>query len=312
MDKKKVAVLYYGIHQNYAFEECFLNFKKMIIEPNSNEYDFDFFFHRYIDKKGWYPWKNSRKINTNSMKINYDFINNVVKPKCFFEEPIIDFTDKKFHKILGDNLIYKDNLLYDTKNKNYVVYNAISRHYSIFKVNLIKNMYEKKNNLNYDLIITQESNNYFFEKLIINKINKNILNILGYWDFNKKIPTIFKTKGSGYLMPNSFYDVFIISNKELTNKYCNLYLYLKFYLSLPIQTCPYKNYDYHQPGYNVWKHIQLNKIIFKKINIISGLLRIDGVKINLHMCPDDKLYLVNCYERTDGLKLSKNAIDYIN
>lgn len=308
---KKVAVLYYGIHNNYCFKECFYNFKKMIIKPNSDKYDFDIFMHQYTNKEGWYPYKNSDKINKNSLDIDYNFIKKIVKPKMYKEEPIIDFTDSKYNKILGDNLIYKYDMMFDTKKKIYIVYNFISKNYSVYKVNMLRKYYENKHNIKYDLVMVLNTNLYFFEKLIIDNYNYNILSVLGYWDFKKKFPTVFKHKSSGHYKPEGIYDTFYLSNSKIIDIYCSIFFYLKFYYSLPIQTCKYKKFNYHQAAYLVWKHLTLNKISFKKINIISGIYRLDGVKINEAMCPDDKLNLVNTYDRTDGFKLSKDARDYI-
>lgn len=307
--KKKVAVLYYGIHQNYCFNECFLNFKKMVIEPNSDKYEFDIFMHRFIDKNTWYPWKNSDKINKDSMNIDYKFINDVVKPKIFKTEPIIDFIQEKYYKILGDKFVYKYNLIYDTEKKLYIIYNTISRAYSIYKINKLKNIYQNNNNIKYDIVIVQESNTYFFEKLLINNYNTNILNISGYW--NKKVPNIFNTKESNNFMPKGLYDIFLLSNNDIINIYSKFFYCLKFYYTLPIQTCNYMKFNYHQHGYLIWKHIKLNKIKFEKINLILGIYRVDGVKINLETCPNN-INLVNVYERKDGLKLSDDARDYIS
>ena len=70
-------------------------------------------------------------------------------------------------------------------------------------------------------------------------------------------------------------------------------------------------FNYHQHAYLVWKHIKLNKIKFEKINLILGIYRVDGVKINLQICPNN-INLVNVYERKDKLKLSKDARNYIS
>jgi hypothetical protein len=47
----------------------------------------------------------------------------------------------------------------------------VSRCYSIMQVNNIKNKYKKDKNINYDIVILQESYNYYFDELKLDKIN---------------------------------------------------------------------------------------------------------------------------------------------
>ena len=167
---KNVAVLYYGIHQGYCFNECFLNFKEKVIEPNKKEYNFDIFMHRwvYVDShKDWLPWYNSDRINDESIKIDEDFLFKEVKPKIIKKEPFIDFTLKEYNNQIGENYFYEYNLLKSKKSKKYIIYNMVSRCYSIMQVNNIKNKYEKDNNINYDIVILQESYNYYFDELYL-------------------------------------------------------------------------------------------------------------------------------------------------
>ena len=248
---KNVAVLYYGIHQGYCFNECFLNFKEKVIEPNKKEYNFDIFMHRwvYVDShKDWLPWYNSDRINDESIKIDEDFLFKEVKPKIIKKEPFIDFTLKEYNNQIGENYFYEYNLLKSKKSKKYIIYNMVSRCYSIMQVNNIKNKYEKDNNINYDIVILQESYNYYFDELKLYKINLNILNICGLWPKNLIVPKFFKTQCAGYKMKGGIHDILVIGNSEKINLFCNLYNKLNLYLELPLLKTEYKDYNYHQSG----------------------------------------------------------------
>lgn len=313
---KKVAVLYYGLHQGYCFNECFLNFQKAVIEPNKDEYTFDIFMHRWIEDKNtkdWLPWYNSDKVNKKAFSIDKDFLKSVVKPKVLKCEPFIDFSKKEYHKILGvDDCVYKYNQLYSKKLKKYIIYNVISREYSINKVNELRKKYENDNNFKYDIICILESNTYLFQKINLKTFNIDILNIWGFWPFEKKIPNYFKTKAAGHIQVKGIYDCIVISNNLNIDKFCSLFDNLNKYTHRELPKCDYKKFDYLQNGYLKYIHLNEMEIQFKNIELIGGILRYDGVKININICPQDKLELVNSCQRKDGKKLSKDARDYID
>lgn len=312
---KKVAVLYYGLHQGFCFNECFLNFQKAVIEPNKHEYNFDIFIHRWIEDKNtknWLPWYNSVKINKSSINIDREFLNSVVKPKVLECEPFIDFSKKEYHEILGaDDFIYKYNQLYSKKLNKYIVYNDASRYYSVKKVNDIRKKYETENNIKYDNIIILNSQAYLFEKFMLDKLDMSFFNVWGFYPFDKKIPKYLKCKESGYIRIKSLNHIIIVSNNDLINKYCSCFDNLHKYYKKELPKCKYYNFNYLQPGYMKYLHLTEMNIPFKNIELLGGRYTFDGVKITFNLCPLDKFNLINSCTRKDGIVLSKDARDYI-
>jgi hypothetical protein len=310
---KNVAVLYYGIHQGYCFNECFLNFKEKVIEPNKKEYNFDIFMHRWVyddSHKDWLPWYNSDRINDESIKIDEDFLLKEVKPKIIKKEPFIDFTLKKYNDQIGENYFYEHYLLKSKKSKKYIVYNMVSRFYSIMQVNNIKNKYEKDKNINYDIVVLQESYNYYFDELKLDKINLNTLNICGLWPKNLIVPTFFKTISAGYKTGGFIHDILVIGNSEKINLFCNLYNKLNLYLELPLLKTEYKDYNYHQSEYIIYNYLEDLSIKYKRFGFLVGIFRKNGVKLTINQVPFDKLRLVNLFDR-QYKKMPKDARDYI-
>ena len=157
MKKYKVAILYYGIHPNYCFNECFLQLKKKLIDQNTN-YDFDIFIHRWIfDKKilDWLPpisTKNKR-LSKKEFKIDYKFLDNVVKPKKIKYDVCIDFTQKKYEKNIGPSYyfslkskhkdfftskVHQPKCISSDITKKNLIYNSISKFYSMYSVNKLR------------------------------------------------------------------------------------------------------------------------------------------------------------------------------
>jgi len=170
--------------------------------------------------------------------------------------------------------------------------------------------YEKNMSIKYDLVLLQESYNYLFEKLDFDIFYNNKLNILGYWDFDKKIPDFFNHPSSGHLQIPSIYDIIVISNNKLIDQYCNLFFKIKKYIEEPIPVCSYKSFNYHKAEYVIYRYLIDSKIKFEKINLLSGVIRNNKVKVMLSICPEDKINYVNDLKRNDFV-LSDDARDYI-
>ena len=126
---------------------------------------------------------------------NNDFIKNVIKPKkvVIFNEDI--------H--LKNNLNINSNIMF----------------YRIYHCNRYRIEYEKKNNIKYDLIIRIRSDIFLYDRLYLENFNKNI----AYFPL--------KTLDLFYNMANELNfgitDQFFISDRNLMNKICDIYLMLE-------------------------------------------------------------------------------------
>ena len=123
---------------------------------------------------------------------------------------------------------------------------------------------------------------------MINKLNTETLNIWGIWPQDKIIPYYFKNKASGHIPIIGIYDTILIGNNYNIDKFCLIFDNLYIYTHKQLPKCNYQKFDYLQPGYMKYIHLINEKINYESIELLGGILRKDGVKINFHLCPNNK------------------------
>lgn len=151
---------------------------------------------------------------------NNDFITNVIKPKKI---------------VLFNNNINKKNHLLDNSNLMF---------YRIYECNKYSIEYEKKNNFTYDIIIRIRSDILLFDRLYLENFNEDILY------FPSRTPFEFAN-----IYNLGVTDQFFISNRNLMNKTCEIYLVL--------ENEKYKNIDCKIPEILLLYYLRQNDLGYK-------------------------------------------------
>lgn len=213
----KIAVLLFGQPRDAI--NCSKSIVNNIINPNNA----DVFFHMWYDENDLYMEKGEKDRSECNLNKGLDKeLVEIYKPKDYCIEP------QKFKNFNNYNNgyfkcpeKYIDNISKCGKNKELskeevklrcIKYSHISQFYSIFKSNMIKEEYSLENNIYYDYVIKLRFDIICNTPLII---NNNIPNDC----------LLFQNIGQ---KDNLVSDWFHISNNEIMNIVCSLFLKLKY------------------------------------------------------------------------------------
>ncbi len=176
------------------YKSCFNSIVKHIINPNSNNYDFNFFCH------GW----------------NYDLENELTEL----------YQPKK--KLFEDNNIYASLIESVCGNKD--SYGGVSHALSLKKSIELKEEYEKENNIAYDIIILYRYDILLWKDMILNNYNNLEENIYcnGFLNGQGDFHFIMSNKNS-----NNFKNLFnSVTNGNPEIVHCWINNYVKNYMRI--------------------------------------------------------------------------------
>ena len=169
--KKRIAIQLFGHLRTY--KKTFSSLKTNVISSNENSYVVDFFIHT------WNELEHKTIAHHNQEKNLDDFENSLSKD-------ILTHVQKTYNprKIIIDNQLNIDELVFVEKlGAKRSIKGCINNSYTIFKVNELRQKYEKENNIKYDWVIQTRPD-------ILFKTPFDIDNILDcYKQYNLPIPS---------------------------------------------------------------------------------------------------------------------------
>jgi hypothetical protein len=172
MDRKRVAICYYGLSynldnvQNSNADSAEINYEWLIDNHKNSlwmQNNADIFIH---------TWKSSKE----------EEIKNLYSPKLSLFEPQIDFSEHA-------NSICSDSSLEYYSRRNHLM----SRWYSNKKVLELKNKYETLNNFSYDIVMVTRFDSIFRGDWNISNLNNDMFYVTGGWpcDYSKYLPDVW-------------------------------------------------------------------------------------------------------------------------